>query len=542
MKKTGTRLQVMRGTAKKTNGGLRKKDLMYNKRGKIVSKKKSIQYGGVIPNITPTVGTRPNNSNSPRYSVPTNAFPRKENNNNNKVIGNDNNEVIGYDDNKRYIIQSKSSVGNNINNSRIKKKGYRLFLEDVEIGTILYFFNIKNSATQNLENFTYIIYQEISAHHFHFNPKYIKIQRITQIYNDSIKFIEYKINIYDDNQKNKFILNKEYSIPYSIYRNAISSEYDSLNHIERKALNSRRARISYSNSNSNIIHKTFGNLDTLLSTDITRNEKKILKRLSNVDIYSQPYPLIYYASPISFILDFRLNYSKKQPVWYLNKEENFYRFTLKRDDNLKPAIQRPILDEAQNMLEESYSNLTKYDFEIIITLYKNNTIDESIVKIKEEYSPKFIINDAPDNFTLILYNNPINIEEKQIYFFENTIPNNYYEGVIIEKENEVIDLLKTTNFNKEVFNFLGNLNLFIKDLFINNISYKSTWNEWIEDCTFILLNNGNKITLVLKNNNRSNISIEDKIVGILERETKITNIFKSIKPYRLEFFIFYCYG
>ena len=46
MKNTGTRLQVMRGTAKKTSGGLMKKDLMYNKRGKIVSKKKSIQYGG----------------------------------------------------------------------------------------------------------------------------------------------------------------------------------------------------------------------------------------------------------------------------------------------------------------------------------------------------------------------------------------------------------------------------------------------------------------------------------------------------------------
>ena len=56
MKKTGTRLQVMRGTAKKTSGGLRKKDLIYNKRGKIVSKKKSIQYGGIISNTTTNVG------------------------------------------------------------------------------------------------------------------------------------------------------------------------------------------------------------------------------------------------------------------------------------------------------------------------------------------------------------------------------------------------------------------------------------------------------------------------------------------------------
>jgi len=38
----GTRAQVMHGTADKTPGGLQKKDLKYNKSGKIVSKKKSI--------------------------------------------------------------------------------------------------------------------------------------------------------------------------------------------------------------------------------------------------------------------------------------------------------------------------------------------------------------------------------------------------------------------------------------------------------------------------------------------------------------------
>ena len=37
----GSRAEVMHGTAKKTGGGLRKKDLKYNKRGKIVSKKAS---------------------------------------------------------------------------------------------------------------------------------------------------------------------------------------------------------------------------------------------------------------------------------------------------------------------------------------------------------------------------------------------------------------------------------------------------------------------------------------------------------------------
>ncbi len=37
----GTRAQVMHGKADKTPGGLQKKDLKYNKSGKIVSKKKS---------------------------------------------------------------------------------------------------------------------------------------------------------------------------------------------------------------------------------------------------------------------------------------------------------------------------------------------------------------------------------------------------------------------------------------------------------------------------------------------------------------------
>ena len=41
MKRVGTRVQVMHGNAKQTGGGLKKKDLKYNKHGKIVSKKAS---------------------------------------------------------------------------------------------------------------------------------------------------------------------------------------------------------------------------------------------------------------------------------------------------------------------------------------------------------------------------------------------------------------------------------------------------------------------------------------------------------------------
>ena len=41
MRIRGTRAQVMNGTALKTPGGLKKKDLKYNKNGRIVSKKQS---------------------------------------------------------------------------------------------------------------------------------------------------------------------------------------------------------------------------------------------------------------------------------------------------------------------------------------------------------------------------------------------------------------------------------------------------------------------------------------------------------------------
>tara|TARA_E500000178_G_C16958473_1_gene724853 strand:+ start:119 stop:334 length:216 start_codon:yes stop_codon:yes gene_type:complete len=42
MKATGSRAEVMHDKAEKTTGGLRKKDLKYNKSGRIVSKKKSM--------------------------------------------------------------------------------------------------------------------------------------------------------------------------------------------------------------------------------------------------------------------------------------------------------------------------------------------------------------------------------------------------------------------------------------------------------------------------------------------------------------------
>jgi hypothetical protein len=57
MHTTGSRAQVMHGSADKTSGGLTKKDLKYNKWGRIVSRRKSseakktrrLQKAGFIP-------------------------------------------------------------------------------------------------------------------------------------------------------------------------------------------------------------------------------------------------------------------------------------------------------------------------------------------------------------------------------------------------------------------------------------------------------------------------------------------------------------
>lgn len=54
----GTRLQVMRGTAKQTGGGLMKKDLIYNKYNKIVSKKISMKYSKKFGKIMKGGGER----------------------------------------------------------------------------------------------------------------------------------------------------------------------------------------------------------------------------------------------------------------------------------------------------------------------------------------------------------------------------------------------------------------------------------------------------------------------------------------------------
>ena len=51
MQSTGSRAQVWHGTAKKTSGGLTKSNLMMNKHGRIVSKKKHASGKKTIKNL-----------------------------------------------------------------------------------------------------------------------------------------------------------------------------------------------------------------------------------------------------------------------------------------------------------------------------------------------------------------------------------------------------------------------------------------------------------------------------------------------------------
>lgn len=52
IKAVGKRAQVMHGTAHHTSGGLTKKDLKYNKHGKIVSRKKSAKGASLLKRLT----------------------------------------------------------------------------------------------------------------------------------------------------------------------------------------------------------------------------------------------------------------------------------------------------------------------------------------------------------------------------------------------------------------------------------------------------------------------------------------------------------
>ena len=52
IKAVGKRAQVMHGTAHHTSGGLEKKDLKYNKHGKIVSRKKSAKGALLLKRLT----------------------------------------------------------------------------------------------------------------------------------------------------------------------------------------------------------------------------------------------------------------------------------------------------------------------------------------------------------------------------------------------------------------------------------------------------------------------------------------------------------
>jgi hypothetical protein len=88
MKRVGTRVQVMHGNAKQTGGGLKKKDLKYNKHGKIVSKKasanatKKMKGGGQVGGTNIRMKT----GNITKYSIGQRVYNMGVQNNINGII------------------------------------------------------------------------------------------------------------------------------------------------------------------------------------------------------------------------------------------------------------------------------------------------------------------------------------------------------------------------------------------------------------------------------------------------------------------------
>ena len=70
MKTVGSKQEVWRGVAKKTSGGLEKKDLMKNKRGKIVSRAKHALAlkNNILANIRPSRSKRRSGKSRSRRS------------------------------------------------------------------------------------------------------------------------------------------------------------------------------------------------------------------------------------------------------------------------------------------------------------------------------------------------------------------------------------------------------------------------------------------------------------------------------------------
>lgn len=69
MKKRGTKQEVFNGLAEKTNGGLGKEDLLLNKRGAIVSKKRSEQGQKNFKNIESFIHNRKGKSKQSKENV-----------------------------------------------------------------------------------------------------------------------------------------------------------------------------------------------------------------------------------------------------------------------------------------------------------------------------------------------------------------------------------------------------------------------------------------------------------------------------------------
>ena len=139
MKRVGTRIQVMNGTAKQTGGGLRKRDLIYNKRGKIVSKKmssiakKRMQKGGTVE----TVEVIKNSKNNTKIVLHRFNKLTKTNNNTNNTNNNTNYvEKIYYKDksqteiNKTKVKTEKIILGQLYDTSNPRSKNIVKILDN----------------------------------------------------------------------------------------------------------------------------------------------------------------------------------------------------------------------------------------------------------------------------------------------------------------------------------------------------------------------------------------------------------------------------
>ena len=289
----GTRLQVMRGTAKQTSGGLMKKDLIYNKYNKIVSKKISMKYSKKFGKIMKGGGKRfgikdfkPINTTKP--NLPSIDMKEIEIN-----FDNPNSPIKIYNSKKRLIRQTKNySVSTSNITVKCNNMSYKITLNDEDIKKNLNnkIKAIHKQVNQSFKKKGYETIYRLSSYTLlnnNSNNKEVKSNSNT-LYFASIKREEgkKKVCILSINNTNITKIKVEEEI-----------EFDEIKHPSNnsKLHNTKESKYRHNNNYNilkNVILKNEGEEVCILEFDTEPNKSNFIKNTKNTNMFPGIYELL----------------------------------------------------------------------------------------------------------------------------------------------------------------------------------------------------------------------------------------------------------